>query len=205
MNTTPDEERLALWVEDELDATSQAAVDAWVATQQPEWLERREIARQMKALLRGSLPASEEPPYSEFFNARIAREIERESADAAPVAPAAAAAVAPMVQAPGRTWRWFLPATAVAGMVLCFWAGTRITPPAVNVTGTSPIVPVAAPVLYTPEQGVKADYFASAPADAMVIVLDGVAAIPDSFEVPETASTGDGPGATTADIDPPTR
>jgi hypothetical protein len=204
MNTTPDEERLALWVEDELDATSQAAVEAWAATQ-PEWLERREVARQMKPLLRGSLPAAEEPPYAEFFNARIAREIERESADLAPEAPAAGSPVAPMMVVPGKTWRWFLPATAVAGMVLCFWAGTRITPPAVTVTGTSPIVPVAAPVLYTPEQGVKADYFASAPADAMVIVLDGVAAIPDSFEVPETASTGEDPGATTADIDPPTR
>ena len=71
MNTTPDEERLALWVEDELDATSRAAVDAWAATQQ-EWLERREVARQVKALLGGSLPAAEEPPYAEFFNARIA-------------------------------------------------------------------------------------------------------------------------------------
>ena len=51
----------------------------------------------------------------------------------------------------------------------------------------------------------KADYFASESADAMVIVLDGVAAIPDSFEVPDTASTEGGPGASTADIDPPSR
>jgi hypothetical protein len=206
MNTTPDEERLALWVEDELDATSQAAVDAWAATQ-PEWLERREVARQMKALLGTSLPAAEEPPYAEFFNARIVREIEREAAEITPVTPAEtpAVAVAPMVRTPGKTWRWFLPATAVAGMVLCFWAGTRITPPATSVAAPTALIPVATPVLYTPERGVKADYFASAPADAMVIVLDGVAAIPDSFEVPETASTGEGPGATTADIDPPTR
>ena len=204
MNTTPDEERLALWVEDELDATSRAAVDAWAATQ-PEWLERREVARQMKALLGGSLQAVEEPPYAEFFNARIAREIEREVAMAAPVTPAVATPVAPMVRAPGKTWRWFLPATAVAGMVLCFWAGTRITPPSVTVTGPTPPAAASAPFLYTPEQGVKADYFASEPAGAMVIVLDGVAAIPDSFEVPETASTGATPGESTADIDPPTR
>jgi len=201
MNTTPDEERLALWVEDELDATSQAAVDAWAATQ-PEWLERREVARQMKSILRGSLPAAEEPPYAEFFNARIAREIQREAAEVAPVTPAGSP-VSPMVRAPGKTWRWFLPATAVAGMALCFWAGTRITPPSVTVAAPTPLVPVPTPVLYTPEQGVKADYFASASADAMVIVLDGVAAIPDSFEVPDTASTGGGPGATTADIETP--
>lgn len=202
MNTTLDEERLALWVEDELDATSQAAVDAWAATQ-PEWLERREVARQMKALLGSSLPASEEPPYAEFFNARIAREIEREAAEAAPVAPAVVTPVAPMVRAPGKTWRWFLPATAVAGMALCFWAGTRITHP--GPSGPTQQASVSAPFLYTPEQGVKADYFASEPAGAMVIVLDGVAAIPDTFEVPETASTGETPGESTADIDPPTR
>jgi hypothetical protein len=201
MNTTPDEDKLALWVEDELDATSLADVDAWTATQ-PEWLERREVARQMKAILRGSLPAAEEPPYAEFFNARIGREIGREAAASAPMTPAA---VAPMVEAPGKTWRWFLPATAVAGMALCFWAGTRITPPSVTVAAPSPLVPPPAPFLYTPEQGVRADYFASASADAQVIVLDGVAAIPDSFEVPENASTGEGPGANTADIDPPTR
>ncbi len=204
MNTTPDEERLALWVEDELDATSRAAVDAWAATQ-PEWMERRGQARQMKALLRGSLPAAEDPPYAEFFNARITREIERETAMTSPVTAETPAPVAPMVRAPGKAWRWFLPATAVAGMALCFWAGTRITPPTVTVTAPTPLVPAPTPVLYTPEQGVRADYFASEPAGAMVIVLDGVAAIPDSFEVPDTAATGGGPGATTADIDLPTR
>ncbi|HEY1121082.1 MAG TPA: hypothetical protein VGE67_05760 [Haloferula sp.] len=202
MNTTPDEELLALWVEDELDATSQAAVDAWTATQ-PEWLERREVARQMKSFLRGSLPATEEPPYAEFFNARIAREIQREASEATSAPAAVVTPVAPTVISPGRTWRWFLPATAVAGMALCFWAGTRITPPSVTLAAPAPLVPVPTPVLYTPEQGVKADYFASAPADAMVIVLDGVAAIPDSFEVPDTASTGEAPGANTADIETP--
>ncbi|MCW1887828.1 hypothetical protein OKA04_24025 [Luteolibacter flavescens] len=200
MNTTPDEERLALWVEDELDANSQAEVDAWAASQ-PEWQERRAIAREMKSLLQGSLPASVEPPYAEFFNARIAREIAREESSGPEIAPMAP--VAPTVAAPLKMWRWFLPATAVAGMALCFWAGTRITPTPVSVAGPSSIVPLPTPIVYTPERGVTADYFASEPADAMVIVLDGVAAIPDSFEVPDTAALDSGPGASTADIDSP--
>ena len=204
MNTTPDEERLALWVEDELDATSRAAVDAWAATQ-PEWMERRGQARQMKALLRGSLPAAKDPPYAEFFNARITREIERETAMTSPVTAETPAPVAPMVRAPGKAWRWFLPATAVAGMALCFWAGTRITPPSVTVSAPSRVMPAPVPVLYTPEKGVKAAYFASEPADAMVIVLDGVAAFPDSFEVPDTASFREEPPPATADIEPPFR
>jgi hypothetical protein len=187
MNTTPDEEWLALWVDDALEGPPAAEVEAWAAAR-PEWLERRELARQLAPVLRSGLAVAD-LPYPEFFNARIAREIARE----------AGGAVSPMAVRPGSLWRWFLPATAVAGMVLCFWAGTRMVgapPPA----GAGPRVAAPAPYLYTPEKGVEAAYFASEPADAMVIVLDGVAAIPDSFEIPETAATRPAEAAT-ADID----
>ena len=179
----PDEEMLALWVEDELDAASAATVEAWAASQ-PEWLTRREEARQVRSLLRAHLPASEEPPYADFFNSRISREIAREAAAAAP-APASARRQA------GSILRWFLPATAVAGMALCFWAGTRV----VSSTPAPPPLAVG-PVLYTPEDGVSADYFNSSSADAMVIVLDGVSAFPDSFELPDTAAAEKEPPAT---------
>lgn len=177
MNTTPDDELLALWVDDVLEGPSAAEVDAWAATRS-EWLERREQARQIAPLLKAGFPASEEPPYAEFFNTRIAREISRE----------AGGAVAPAFSRSRSLWSWFLPATAVAGMVFCFWAGTRMVP-APAIAAPNPVAAPPVPYLYTPEKGVKAAYFASEPADAMVIVLDGVAAIPDSFEVPDTAST----------------
>lgn len=194
MNTTPDDELLALWVDDALEGPSAAEVDAWAATR-PEWLERREQARQIAPWLRSALPASEEPPYAEFFNARIAREMARE----------AGGAVAPTFSRSRSVWNWFLPATAVAGMVLCFWAGTRMVP-APTVAAPDPVAaPQApAPFLYTPEKGVKAAYFASEPAEAMVIVLDGVAAIPDTFEIPDTASmNGSAEGPETAVLDIP--
>src|SRR5687768_715025 len=108
MNTMPDEEMLALWVEDELDAASAATVEAWTATR-PEWLTRREEARQVRSLLRAHLPASEEPPYSDFFNSRISREIAREAAAAAP-----ATAPAAIRRRAGSLLGWILPATAVA-------------------------------------------------------------------------------------------
>lgn len=188
----PDEEVLALWVEDELQGPEATAVDAWAATQ-PEWLEHREQARQMKSLLRAHLPAAEEPPYADFFNSRISREIVRESQAGTPE-------TAPAFRASSRRsfWQWFLPATAVAGMVLCFWAGTRLVPDAAH---AAPLT--VAPVLYTPEKGVSADYVASK--DAMVIVLDGVSAIPDSFEIPETASVQEDEPTATAVIDTPPR
>jgi len=197
----PDEEMLALWVEDELTGESATTVNAWAASQ-PEWLARREEARQMKTLLRTHLPVSEDPPYADFFNSRISREIAREAA----VAPAAATAT----KGVGAFWRFFLPATAVAGMALCFWAGTRVVP-ASHAAPQGPLVniPVSAPLgpyLYTPEKGVTAAYYNSATANAEVIVLDGLAAISDSFEVPETAAVEEDPApSATADIETPSR
>lgn len=192
MNTTPDEELLALWVDDALDGPSASEVEAW-ASARPEWLERREQARQVTPWLKSGLAAAEEPPYAEFFNARIARELSRETAPA----------VSPAYES-GRFWRWFLPATAVAGMMVCFWAGTRMAPsPMVSMPEPVPAPAAPAPYLYTPEKGVKAAYFASEPAEAMVIVLDGVAAIPDSFEIPDTASVTSEPESATAELQTP--
>ncbi len=182
----PDEEMLALWVEDELTGESAAAVDAWTSSR-PEWLARREDARQIKQLLRrANMSPAEEPPYADFFNSRISREIAREAAHSAP-APA---------REKGGFWRFLLPLTAVAGMAFCFWAGTRVVPPQPGQPQPAPVAAAPTPALYIPEQGVTAAYFSSAPAHAEVIVLDGVAALPDSFEIPDTAAVPEPPRAT---------
>lgn len=188
MNTTPDESLLALWVEDELDGVRAHEIDAWAALH-PDWLVRRDQARRTRNLLRAHLPTDEEPPHAEFFNARIAREIAR-TRETIPEA------------RPRRGWRWFLPATAVAGMALCFWAGTRMAPtPALPVPVV--VTPPPAPLIYTPEKGVKAAYFESEPAEVAVIVLDGVSALPDSFQVPDTAAV-ERPASSIARLEAPT-
>lgn len=169
MNTKPDDEILALWVEDELEASRAADVDAW-AQGQPEWLAHREVARETKALFgQAGLPV-QDVPYGEFFNARIQREI------AEPQVPAA-------VVSARRKTGWLVPATAAAGIALGFWAGRGAGP---ETDATPPPVAEMAPVLYTPEQGVDAELVTVG--DATVIVLDGVHAIPDSWELPETAA-----------------
>ena len=167
MNTKPDEETLARWLDDELLGEEQAAVEAWAAGQ-VEWLERREQARATRVVLGSAMSADEALPSAEFFNARILHEIEVRRPRPAP--------------SRSRQWGWFLPATAAAGMALGFLLGRG--------GGESPEVrlPVAelAPVLYTPEKGVEAEYLAAE--DATVIVLAGVQAIPDDWELPETAA-----------------
>ena len=164
----PDDELLALWVEDELDATAAPEVEAWVAGQ-PEWHERREQARWSKSLLGSAFSDDAEVPHAEFFNARIRREIEvTEVRSAAPPRE--------------RTipWMWLMPATAAACMVFGFMLGRGGGSSEV----TAPIATMA-PVLYTPEKGVEAEYVNDD--EATVIVLAGVDAIPDSWEIPETA------------------
>lgn len=170
MNTKPDDELLALWVEDELSGESHAEVDRW-ASERTEWMERRAQARSWKSLASGVLTASEEVPHAEFFNARIRREIELSVDEKA----------RPVRGTP--PWAWFMPAAAAAGMILGFWLGHGGPE-----TGGEPTkVPVAtlAPVLYTPSKGVKAEYLESD--DATVIVIAGMDAIPDTWEIPETA------------------
>jgi hypothetical protein len=174
MNTKPDDELLALWVEDELSGESLSAVDAW-ASMQAEWLELREQARSWKSLVDGILPESEDVPHAEFFNARIRREIEVQ--DAAEQEPKAV----PTRGTP--RWAWFMPAAAAAGMVFGFVMG-RGGPDRPNDEVSMPVATLA-PVLYTPTKGVNAEYVSDV--DATVIVLAGVDAIPDSWEIPETA------------------
>jgi hypothetical protein len=173
MNTNPDEATLALWLEDELAGEDLAAVEAWALTQ-PEQLAAREEIRHWRATMASALPATEEPPYPEFFNSRVRQAIRE-------LAPAAA---------PSRrsfSWKsWLMPVAACAGMALTFWAGTNaISPPEYDVAGAPKAIPVE-PVVYTPEHGVGAEWFASKEASATVIVLKGVAAIPDATDFSAT-------------------
>ncbi len=177
MNINPDENRLALWLEDELQGEELAAFEASVAGRQ-ELQAAREEARRWREMMAAALPSSEEPPYPEFFNHRLARSIrELEAKPAAIPKPAG-----------GFSWRsWFMPMAACAGMVMAFWLGGKRTGGVseIDVTGAPRAIPVD-PVLYTPESGVSAEWFASAEASATVIVINGVDAIPDDTDFSET-------------------
>ncbi len=173
MNTNPDEATLALWLDDELTGAEQAAVEAW-AIQQPEQITAREEVRRWRATFSAAIPASEEPPYPDFFNSKVLQAIREQSPKPAPA------------KTPFSWKSWLMPMAACAGMMLTFWAGTKInSTPEIDVTGAPRAIPVE-PVLYTPENGVNAEWFASTKASATVIVLNGVTAIPDSTDFSET-------------------
>ncbi len=175
MNTNPDEAKLALWLDDELAGEELAQFETWVLDQ-PEHVAAREETRRWRAMISSALPASEEPPYPDFFNSRISQAIR----DQRPK-------MADMPEKRGFSWQSiFFPFAACAGMVLAFWVGTKAQPKAeIDVAGAPRAIPVEQ-LVYTPENGVKAELIASEDGSAMVIVLDGVRAIPDSMDFTET-------------------
>ena len=71
-----------------------------------------------------------------------------------------------------------------------------------DVAGIPRAIPVE-PLVYTPESGVEAERFSSKNASATVIVLNGVAAIPDATDFSTTASRQEPrPGDATAELEP---
>ena len=172
MNTNPDETRLALWLDDELTGADLAEIEAWAATR-PEQRAAREELRSFRKMMTAHLPASEEPPFPDFFLSRVNQGIRDLQAAEAPAKPAAAVPF----------WKsWIMPMAACAGMLLAFGIGKRSSEAPDALT----VVPSVSPVVYTPEEGVDAEWFASTGAGANVIVLQGVAAIPDSTDFSET-------------------
>lgn len=178
MNTNPDEARLALWLDDELAGDELAIMEAW-ATSQPAQLAAREETRRWRATMAAAMPASEEPPFPDFFNSRVLQSIREELPQ--PVA----------AQPRKSVWNaWLMPAAACAGMAFAFLAGKNTRPEtavATVVEAPKASVPTLKPAIYTPEQGVKAEWFSSVEASATVIVLEGVSAFPDSMDFSETA------------------
>ena len=118
-----------------------------------------------------TIPAEDEPPYADFFNHRIQKEIR------------AMQPVPVEVAKPRFSLRtWLMPLAACAGMVLAFWLGAKQAgPPEIDVTGAPRAIPVE-PIIYTPEKGVDAEWFSSSGAMATVIVLNGLESIPDSTD-----------------------
>ena len=176
MNMNPDEAKLAQWLDDELTGEDLASFEVW-ALSQPEHVAAREETRRWRKLIASAIPNSEEPPYPDFFNSRIAHGIREQSPKPAPGEPKPA------------FWKsWLMPTAACAGMILTFWIGAKSQSqklPEIDVAGAPKAIPVEQ-IIYTPESGVNAELFASDHASSMVIVLNGIAAIPDSMDFSAT-------------------
>jgi len=119
----PNDILLTRWMDGELDGKDLARVEAWVA-EHPELLAERDAVQAMSASLKENIPASEEPPYPDFFNHRILRTIEEERLTA----------IEPTKETPQKNtrnlWQWLSLPIAAAAMAVCFyWGAQTATPP----------------------------------------------------------------------------
>jgi hypothetical protein len=180
MNTNPDDNKLALWLDGELMGAERDEFEDSLRTcpDGEDFFRQRDELRSWQKMLSEALPSSEEPPYPDFFNSRIGAALD------------AGRAIDGGVRKRMFFWRKLLmPMAVCAGMVLAFLLGARSQPAPVeiDVTGAPKAIPVE-PILYTPESGVVAKYLAGAEATATAVILDGVAAIPDDQDFSETVS-----------------
>jgi len=163
--TQPDETTLTLWIDGELEGDALQRVEAW-ALENPEMIAQRDSIQAMSGNIKQHMPSSIEPPYPDFFNQHILRHI----GDEIPAGERS--------QKKSGFWRWFAMPVAACAMAVCFYMGTQV----VEVSDSAPPLTVAqvSPV-YTPDGAVSANVFRSE--NATVIVLEGLADIPDDLEM----------------------
>lgn len=175
-NQAPSEEQLTRWMDNELTGDELARMELW-AQDHPEFQAEYDAVQAMRSDIRANIPASVEPPYSEFFNQRILRAIEDDQL-----------AASKNQAQDGNHWmawllnnKWMALPTAAAAMALCFYLGMQVN------DRPQELAPMAAmltkPVIYTPDGDIKAEVFSSNDNGATVIVLDGLDDIPDELEI----------------------
>lgn len=166
----PDDATIQSWLEGELEGNALREMESW-AEQNADQLEAAMGWDSLKSEIQSTVPASEEPPYADFFNERVKHQTVEEHVETQPEA------------AKPTFWQrinWMLAPTALAGMTLCFYLGTKVE------SGESALpTPVVASVVnegvYTPVSGVSSEVVEMD--DATVIVLEGLDEIPESLDI----------------------
>ncbi len=168
------QELLTRWIDGELDGQELRDFEA-AAAADPQLAEAKAEAENLRRLLRADMPEGREIPNPDFFNRQIQHRIDVDAAPSSTPVPAAAAPVG------GGILSWFLSpftlASAAAVVLLGLFTLSQIN----NEGGVTTHTSVAS--TYTPDKDIAASHFYSDEADATVIMLDGLAALPDSTEL----------------------
>ena len=170
MNPPPNELNEDLhtrWLDGQLTPEESARMAQQVASA-PELLREKEDAAFLRTLLREHLPVSVEPPSPEFFTSSVMEEIRRELP-----APRAAA----KRRGSWHEWLrapWFAPLASAAVLALAF----LIWRPAKPAAGGEALTQT-----YTPDPRIIATSYYSEEAEATVIDLQNLDAVPDDREI----------------------
>lgn len=168
MNLERQQEQLTRWIDGELAGDELREFENAVAAD-PQLAEAKAEAESLSRLLKADMP-ERHIPNPEFFNSQIQRRI---SEDAPPAKASAASA--------GGILSWFRSPFTLASAAAVVLLGLFALSQASGDPATSEHTSVAS--TYTPDKAIAASHFYSDEADASVIMLDGLAALPDSTEL----------------------
>ncbi|MDE0826196.1 MAG: hypothetical protein OSA48_05240 [Akkermansiaceae bacterium] len=194
MDENRKEELLTLWMDDGLSSAEREELAPYLAKHPELEAEREEYVR-LRDELRSVLPEHVEPPYPEFFNKHLMRQIrEEERMERIP----AVAEVSGM-----WSWMryWMVPAAAAA-VVVAFLAGKEMgdrPAGAVATTSGAGYTGELAPGVYSAISSVDVTTWEDPDAGSTVIVLDGLEDIPSSVDLLKTTASleeGEGSGKT---------
>ena len=164
------QQQLTRWIDGELEGDELREFEQVVADD-PELAKAKAEAESLRHLLRSDRP-DRDIPNADFFNSQIRRRIANESEDTpSSPAPAPNSGILSWFRSP------FTLASAAAVIALGLFALSQLPGGRPSTDHTS----VAS--TYTPDKTIDASDFYSAAADATVIVLDGLSALPDSTEL----------------------
>lgn len=170
MNPNRDEQLLARWLDGEMDADERASFDARLKTDSALRAEAESL-QSLRAAFQEGFPRIAEVPHADFFNSQIQDRIaEIRRSEAKPL---------PAAQSSGYSWvsllrPWILGAGAAACALIALlqWPASKGAVSATLVLST-----------YAPNATVKANTFHSDDANATVLMLDGLDAVPADKKV----------------------
>lgn len=168
------EELLMKWV----DAKLSSDEETQLATLMEEDLGLKDELLAMKTLsesVRTKVPASVEPPYSDFFNSQLMRKVDLEIKSQHP---------AKKVERWWQSLRWAWAPVGALALVLSFFAGHRVSQPSHGelskksaVVGDSLL-----PTVYFAGEALEAEVISDAEGGVSVIVVNGLSAIRDDID-----------------------
>jgi anti-sigma factor RsiW len=163
MKPTDNEELLARWLDGELNETERTAFEAQLE-HDPSLRAEAEAMKQVSAALHQGFQRQVEVPHADFFNSQIQQridELRREESQASPAREAASEGL----------FGWFAKKWIIAGAAA---ACLVVAAMQIGQTGNATVVLST----YAPNNSVHANTYHSDDADATVLMLDGLAAVP---------------------------
>ena len=164
-NPEPNEELLTRWIDDDLFGQELIDFEASIADDREMFDAMRAEAKGLGNMMRANFASSVEPPYPDFFNSQIQKHIRDSNEGGLP----GKASIGSQI------WSWFRsPFTlAAAAAVALLLTVSRQQDESHSVVSST----------FSPNPNVVATSFFSEDANATVIVLEGLDAIPDDREI----------------------